>query len=275
MTTAPSAFTWQAVLVDGNWIHYRVGGPQDGPPMVHQHGFAISGTYLLPTAELLADTYRIYIPDLPGFGRSPKPARAMGIEELGRTLGLFMDAVGVPQAVLVGNSLGCAIITELIARSPEKVSRAVLVSLAGGQHNRPLARAVGQMALDGLAEPPRMMTVAAPDYLRFGVIRALNLFRLMTQFPAFERFMSIPVPVMAVIGSEDPLRPPWPRITSVLSQIPPDVSLVLFQGAAHAINFTHPKELAHTIRQYVAGQPIRMDATNPDGVPVLQLLRPT
>jgi pimeloyl-ACP methyl ester carboxylesterase len=275
MTAQPSAFTWQAVLVDGNWIHYRVGGPEDGPPMVHQHGFAISGTYLLPTAELLADTYRIYIPDLPGFGRSPRPAREMGIEELGSTLSHFMDAVGVQQAVLVGNSLGCAIIAELVAKSPEKVSRAVLVSLAGGPHNRPLVRAVGQMARDGLVEPPRMMTVAAPDYLRFGVIRALNLFRLMTQFPAFERFMSMPVPVMAVIGSEDPLRPPWSRITAVLTQIPPEISLVLFQGAAHAINFTHPRELAHTIRQYVTGQPIRMDATNPDGVPVLQLLRPT
>lgn len=275
MTPQPSAFTWRAVLVDGNWIHYRVGGPEDGPPMIHQHGFAISGTYLLPTAELLADTYRVYLPDLPGFGRSPRPAREMGIEELGRTLSHFMDAVGVQQAVLVGNSLGCAIIAELVAESPEKVSRAVLVSLAGGPHNQPLVRAVGQMARDGLVEPPRMVTVAAPDYLRFGVIRALNLFRLMTEFPAFERFISMPVPVMAIIGSEDPLRPPWPRITSVLSQLPAEMSIVLFQGAAHAINFTHPRELAHTIRQYVAGQPIRMDATNPDGVPVLQLLRPT
>jgi pimeloyl-ACP methyl ester carboxylesterase len=274
MTPQPSAFTWQAVLVDGNWIHYRVGGPEDGPPMIHQHGFAISGTYLLPTAELLVDTYRVYIPDLPGFGRSPRPARAMGIEDLGRTLSHFMDAVGIEQAVLVGNSLGCAIIADLVDESPHKVSKAVLVSLAGGRHNQPLAKAVGQMARDGLAEPPRMIAVAAPDYLSFGVIRALNLFRLMTQFPAFERFMAMPVPVMAVIGSEDPLRPPWPRITAVLSQLPPEISIVLFQGAAHAINFTHPRELAHTIRQYVTGQPIRMDATNPDGVPVLQLLRP-
>jgi pimeloyl-ACP methyl ester carboxylesterase len=97
----------------------------------------------------------------------------------------------------------------------------------------------------------------------------------MTRFPAFERFMAMPVPVMAVIGSEDPLRPPWRRITEVMHQIPPQVTIVLFQGAAHAINYTHPRELAHTIRQYVAGEPIRMDADNPTGIPVLQLLRPT
>ena len=185
------AFAWETVLVDGNWIHYRVGGPPDGPPMVHQHGFAISGTYLLPTAERLTDRFRVYIPDLPGFGRSPKPARPMGIEELGATLDHFMDAVGIERAVLVGNSLGCAIISELIALSPEKVSRAVLVSLAGGPHNQPLVRAIGQMALDGLGEPPGMITVAAPDYLRFGPVRALRLFTLMTRFPAVDRFLAM------------------------------------------------------------------------------------
>jgi pimeloyl-ACP methyl ester carboxylesterase len=274
MPSAASPFTRKAVLVDGHWIHYRVGGPVDGPPMVHQHGFAISGTYLLPTAELLTDTYRVYIPDLPGFGRSPKPERAMGIEELAVSLGHFMDAVGIERAVLVGNSLGCAIISELVNGAPEKVSRAVMVGLAGGEHNQPLARAVGQMARDGLQEPPRLLLVAGPDYLRFGVLRALKLFALMTQFPAFDRFRALPIPVMAVIGSEDPLRPSWARIGEVMSQIPPDVSIVLFQGAAHAINFTHPRELAHAIRQFVAGEEVRMEAAHAESLPVLQLQRP-
>jgi pimeloyl-ACP methyl ester carboxylesterase len=270
----PDPFTWRRVLVDGNWIHYRVAGPEDAPPMVHVHGFAISGTYLTPTAALLTDSFRVYVPDLPGFGRSPKPAQPLDIVELGTALNHFMDAVGIERAVVVGNSLGCAITAELIAESPEKVDRAIMVGLAGGRHNQPLPRAIGQMALDGLKEPPRMITVAAPDYLSFGVVRAMKLFRLMTRFPAFERFMSIPVPTMVVIGSEDPLRPSWRRIGQVMGQIPPQMTLVLFQGAAHAINFTHPRELAHAIRQYVAGEEVRMEAGNPASVPVLQLKRP-
>ncbi len=79
---------------------------------------------------------------------------------------------------------------------------------------------------------------------------------------------------MVVIGSEDPLRPPWKNISRALSDLPPEITIVLFQGAAHAINFTHPRELAHSIRQYVAGEEVRMEADNPLGVPVLQLKRP-
>ncbi len=271
---ADTDFTWNSVLVDGNWIRYRVAGPVDAPPMIHQHGFAISGSYLLPTAELLTDSFRVYVPDLPGFGRSPKPAQPLSIEELGTSLSHFMDAVGLDQAVVVGNSLGCAITAELVAQDPEKVSKAVMVGLAGGPHNRPLAKALVQMARDGLVEPPALLTVAGPDYLRFGMIRAIKLFDRMTKFPAYERFMSLPVPVMVVIGSEDPLRPPWRNISRAMADLPPGVTIVLFQGAAHAINFTHPRELASAIRQYVAGDEVRMDADNPTGLPVLQLKRP-
>ncbi len=271
---ATSRFTWNAVLVDGNWIQYRVAGPVDAPAMIHQHGFAISGSSLIPTAELLTDSFRVYVPDLPGFGRSPKPAEQLSIEQLATALCHFMDAVGVAQAVVVGNSLGCAITAELIAQAPEKVSRAVLVGLAGGRHNRPLGKALLQMARDGLFESPGLMRVAAPDYLRFGPLRSLALFKSMIKFPAFERFLALPVPAMVVIGSQDPLRPPWKRFTEVMHEIPPGITIVLFQGAAHAINFTHPRELAHAITQFVAGEEIRMEAGNPTGVPVLQLKRP-
>ena len=274
MSATSTPFRWSSVLVDGDWIRYRVAGPDDAPPMIHVHGFAISGSYLVPTAALLTDTFRVYVPDLPGFGRSPKPRRPLTIAELGTSLDHFMDALGLDSAILVGNSLGCAIITELVAEAPQKVRRAVMVGLAGGEHNRPLPKALGQLARDGLKEPPRMISVAGPDYLRFGMGRAIRLFVSMTRFPAVERFLAMPVPVMVVIGSEDPLRPPWWRITRALAHLPPGMEIVLFQGAAHAINFSHPRELARTIRQFVAGEPIRMDADDPDGVPVLQLLRP-
>lgn len=260
--------------VDGRWIHYRVGGPEHAPAMVHVHGFAISGAYLMPTARRLAESFRVYVPDLPGFGRSPKPSSALDIVELGTCLNHFMDAVGLEQAVVVGNSLGCAIAAELVAQNPHKVSKAVMVGLAGGAHNRPLGKAALQMVRDGLVEPPSLLKVAAPDYLRFGPMRALKLFTLMTRYPAYDRFVALDVPVMVVIGSDDPLRPPWRRISRVLAEIPPQVTLVLFQGAAHAINFSHPRELSHAIRQYVAGEEIRMDAMHRDGVPVLQLQRP-
>ena len=88
----------------------------------------------------------------------------------------------------------------------------ILVYLSG-PHNQPLGKAIAQMTRDGLVEPPALLPVAVPDYLRFGMIRAIRLFIAMARFPAYDRITAMPMPVMIVIGSEDPVRPPWKNIS--------------------------------------------------------------
>ena len=207
------------MLVDGNWIRYRVAGPADAPPMVHVHGFAISGSYLHAHGEPAHRPFRVYVPDLPGFGRSPARSRAWASRS--------WQARWTASWMLWTSGMRSSSETPSAARSrpssiepgiPTGSSKAVMVGLAGGRQNQPLIRAVGQMVRDGLVEPPAMIAVAGPDYFGFGPLRAMRLFEQMTQFPAYERFMSIRVPTMVVIGSEDPLRPSWQRIRRALSK---------------------------------------------------------
>jgi len=57
--------------IDGVDVFYRESPhPPDARVMMHLHGFGLSGRYLLPTAEALADEFHTLVPDLPGFGRS-------------------------------------------------------------------------------------------------------------------------------------------------------------------------------------------------------------
>src|SRR3954470_13533298 len=74
----------ERLQIDGRSVHYRrsVGG--QGPPLVHIHGFAISGAYLMPTARLLARRWVNVVPDLPGYGLSERRDRVLGIPALAR-----------------------------------------------------------------------------------------------------------------------------------------------------------------------------------------------
>ena len=47
--------------------------PADAPTIVLVHGVAASSRYLVPFAEHLARRARVYVPDLPGYGRSDRP----------------------------------------------------------------------------------------------------------------------------------------------------------------------------------------------------------
>ena len=71
---------------------------------------------------------RRYVPDLPGYGYSEKPRRPLGIPELAEALAGYLDAFGVPRAVVLGNSTGCLVAAEFAYRYPERTERAILVS---------------------------------------------------------------------------------------------------------------------------------------------------
>jgi pimeloyl-ACP methyl ester carboxylesterase len=224
----------------------------DVDAMVHVHGFGVSGTYLEPTAALLAERYRTFVPDLPGMGRSIRPEPGLDLPGLAKALMSYCDAVGVEQPILVGNSLGCPIIIEVATTFPDRIQRAVLVSPAGGPNNQPLGRALGQMATDGLREPYSMLPIATRDYLRFGALRSLSLFRAMTRYPTLERLHHLVVPTLVIAGLRDPLV----KIANAhrLSVLP-HVDVVTVPGA-HALNYSNPQLIAELIEAHIAGEPL-------------------
>ena len=101
--------------------------PPDAPTVVLVHGVAVSSRYLVPLAEALAPRARVFVPDLPGYGRSDRPAgRDLTVPELADALLDWLDRVGLDRPHLLGNSFGCQVIADLAARHPDRVDRIVL-----------------------------------------------------------------------------------------------------------------------------------------------------
>ena len=72
--TAKLKTSW--TVVNGLPMHARLcvnSGLESCPAVVLVHGLVVSSRYMLPVAEQLAPYYRVYAPDLPGFGKSAKP----------------------------------------------------------------------------------------------------------------------------------------------------------------------------------------------------------
>ncbi len=244
-------------ILDGLPLFYRTNAtrPPEGARMIlHLHGFAISGTYLAPTASRLASRYGVLVPDLPGFGRSIEPPRPYDIDQLGDAVARFMDLQGIERAVLLGNSLGCPITGAILDRHPARVEAAVLVSPAGGPYNLPLVRGIAQLLLDGMREPLAMAPIAIGDYLRYGVRPSLHLMRSMLHYPLAHRVAEGTLPVLVVIGDRDPLVSEG-RIREQADRLP-HVTALAIEGAAHALNFSHADQLAHVVSAWLEGVPL-------------------
>ena len=207
------------------------------------------------------------VPDLPGYGHSQRRDHILDIPALAEALMAILDALGIDKAVLLGNSMGCPVTLEVAHAAPERVHRLVLVSPAGGVQNQPLVRALGQLARDGLRETPRMLPVAVPDYVRFGRVNGLRLFGELTRFPSLERLVHTPAPTLVVLGVRDRLMPSPARVREVAALTPEHVTVAVVDKAAHAMNFSHPAELAGTVEAWLddaLAEPARV----PDGVRV-------
>lgn len=79
----------------------------------------------------LAELFQLYVPDLPGYGRSTAPDWVRTPHDLALLLLRFLDSLGLQQPILVGSCLGGWVAAELALLRPERVSRLVLIAPLG------------------------------------------------------------------------------------------------------------------------------------------------
>lgn len=121
------------VMVRGIRVHYEMEGPTSGPAVVLVHGLGSRAEDWRNLAPLLASAgFRVYLPDLPGYGRSEKPSNfSYSVHDEAQVVEEFLDALGLKQVDLGGWSMGGAIVQHVAADEPERVRRLLLFDAAG------------------------------------------------------------------------------------------------------------------------------------------------
>ena len=117
---------YQITTVNNHRIAYLDVG--QGPPIILIHGFGGSMWNWEYQYPVLSRTHRVIIPDLLGSGLSDKPEGAYTPGRLVEFFRQFMDKLNIPQASLVGNSMGAGLAMAMALDYPERVTRLVLIS---------------------------------------------------------------------------------------------------------------------------------------------------
>ena len=121
------------VKVDGYCIHYNADGPEKGPAVVLVHGLGGRAEDWRELAPKLAKAgYRVYMPDLIGYGRSERPVDfSYSVQDEAAVVAGFLDALGLKQVDLGGWSMGGWIAQFVAYQHPERVRRLMLFDSAG------------------------------------------------------------------------------------------------------------------------------------------------
>lgn len=224
--------------------------PRDRRPVVLLHGLVVSGSHLVPTGERLGQDQAVYAPDLPGFGGTRKPARALSIPELGEAVIGWWEAVGLGPGSLVASSVGCQIACEVAMRRPHLVDRLVLVSPVIDPAVRTLGCQVALWIRETRTQSAALKRLVVHDYAVAGFRRAFETLRYALWYPIEETLPFVPQPTLVVRGTDDPhVSASW---ADDVVDLLPDARLAVLAGAPHAMNFDAPGALVSAIRPFLA-----------------------
>ena len=131
--------TYRTQRVDDVDVFYREAGDPDAPVLLLLHGFPSSSHQFRTLMPLLADSYRVIAPDLPGFGSTKAPERAdyaYTFENLANTIDGFVDALGLTRFALFVFDYGAPVGFRLAARHPDRVT--AIISQNGNAYDEGL-----------------------------------------------------------------------------------------------------------------------------------------
>ncbi len=213
------------------------------------HGLGMSGKYMQPLAEALCARYTVYVPDLPGFGKSSKPPHVLTIQELADALYIWCRVYPVKQAWYLGNSVGCQIIVDFAVHYSHCLKGVVLQ----GPVIDPCRRSETiQLLLFGklaLYEPAAVIMILLKDYMKSGIKRVFKTFRYSLQYKIEDYLPLMNIPAVVVWGENDELiSQQWVEMAVALL---PDGRLVKIPNEAHAVNFTAPRLLADITADFI------------------------
>ena len=104
-----------------------------GRPLLLLHGFDSSFLEFRRLAPLLVDRFQLFIPDLFGFGFSPRPSDVQyGPEPVLKHLEqVLVQLPGESPVGVIGASMGGSVAVELARRQPERIGSLLLLAPAG------------------------------------------------------------------------------------------------------------------------------------------------
>jgi len=282
----PHAPRCHRVMAGGVRSFYLESGDPGAPPVVLFHGLGATCSSFLPTIVDLSRDHRVFAVDIPGFGESGKPLRALDPAFQAEWAVALLDALRIPRGHLIGNSMGGRLALEVGLRAPERVDRLVLLapSLAWRRYRaaarlvrllRPelavlplpmLHRLVVRFLRSMFARPERISSAAtnaaADEFVRIfatprGRIAFFNAARqIYLEDPHgtegfWNRLRGLQPPALFIFGDHDWLVPR--AFARHVREALPGARCETFHDCGHVPQFEHPERTHARVRAFLEG----------------------
>ncbi len=256
----------------GDRFSLREAGPREAPPLVLLHGIGAHAAYYRWALAELSRERRVIAWNAPGYWLSDNLAtRTPTAADYAQAVADFLDALGLQQVALGGNSFGSAVAQAFAIAHPERVSHLVLTGTGVGQQQlsaerRQAFEARAQRVLQGSyqygdAGVDALVAAQAPAWLRAhlveiargiqaeGLLRAVA-FRL-SDFYSPEQAARLTMPVLMIQGEDDRINPRQDNCDRLLPRLARG-RLDVLPGVGHLPEVEAPQVFHRLVREFLA-----------------------
>ena len=227
------------------------------------HGWGLSGkTFILLAESIKKRGYRVYAPDLPGFGASKIPERPLTLTDYALFLDDYLKKNHIEQPIFIGHSFGGRVSLKYNELYPNCV-RALILSGAPGFTPIPKRKLLLFIALAKIGKllfsiPPLNLFQDAVRRWYYYFVGAKEFFRAEgTMRDTFKRIVqedlvlameSVGVPCLLLWGEYDIIVPV--AIAERMHQVVAGSQLVVIPEADHGVPFKQPEEFASYVERF-------------------------
>ncbi|MGA2754624.1 MAG: alpha/beta fold hydrolase [Terracidiphilus sp.] len=258
-------FENHSIKVEGYRMHYLAMGPASGRPVILVHGLGGHAEDWWNVAPVLAQAgFRVYMPDLIGFGRSQQPADfSYSVRDQAAVVLAFMDTLGLKQVDLGGWSMGGWIVQLIASDHPERVRKLMLIDSVGlnikpawdtGLFTPTSPQQLDQLDALLMPNPPAVPAFMTRDILRISRRNAWVIKRalasMMTAQDVTDNLLpQLKMPVLIVWGSLDRIAPA--DQAQIMHKLIPQSQLDVIPGCGHMVPLQCSAEMDPAILQFV------------------------
>ena len=256
-------------LSTGVRMEYVEQGPAGGVPIVFLHGVTDSWHSFEGVLPLVPPTFHAFALSQRGHGDSSRPEHGYRFTDLSNDLLAFMDATRLPQAILVGHSIGSSVAQRFAIDHTDRVLGVALIGAFANYDDPGLADFVSSSILPqtdpiaaAFAREWQRSTLAqpmAPDHFDTVVAETVKVPSRVWR-AAFEGFLQtqdftnelarVSAPVLLMWGDRDTYagRAGQDRLLDVL----PRARLITYEGFGHALHWEDPVRITSELMAFAS-----------------------
>lgn len=261
-------------LSTGVELQYVEQGAVSGTPVIFLHGYTDSWYSFEKVMLHLPPSIHAYSLSQRGHGLSSKPGNGYAPEDFSADLNAFMEQLHIPEAIIVGHSMGSLVAQRFAIDHPERTNGLVLIGAIASVRNN-----MGLMEFSKIIETLNdpVDSVFVYEFQKSTLAKDIPGMELHTfvsesrQVPAsiwkavmkgmltadyVQELKKVKAPTLIVYGDKDAIIPASDQdtLTSTIS----NSLLVTYKGAGHGLHWEEPERFADDLLGFI--NKLQMDA---------------